>query len=68
VLAERARDRLLDLRQRRERHRVVAAVECGECVRQYDVNQRINMPALPRSSAGLNAGDLWNNNGVLNIV
>jgi hypothetical protein len=31
-------------------------------------NGRINMAALPTSSAGLSAGDLWNNAGVVNIV
>lgn len=31
-------------------------------------NGRINMASLPTSSAGLSAGDLWNNGGVLNIV
>ena len=31
-------------------------------------NGRINMGALPTSSAGLAAGDLWNNSNVINIV
>ncbi len=31
-------------------------------------NTNINMPILPTSSAGLVAGDLWNNAGVINIV
>jgi len=31
-------------------------------------NRRINLQALPTSSAGLSAGDVWNNSGVLNIV
>ena len=31
-------------------------------------NGVINMPNLPTSSAGLVAGDLWNNSGVINIV
>ena len=31
-------------------------------------NGTINMANLPTSSAGLSAGDLWNNSGVLNIV
>lgn len=31
-------------------------------------NGRVNMANLPTSSAGLSAGDLWNNGGVLNIV
>jgi hypothetical protein len=29
---------------------------------------RVNMAGLPTSSAGLVAGDLWNNAGVLSIV
>ncbi len=28
----------------------------------------LNLPSLPTSSAGLSAGDVWNNSGVLNIV
>lgn len=28
----------------------------------------VSLPSLPTSSVGLNAGDLWNNNGVINIV
>lgn len=28
----------------------------------------INMPTLPTSSAGLSAGDLWNNGGVVSVV
>jgi hypothetical protein len=31
-------------------------------------NGVVNMANLPISSAGLSAGDLWNNSGVLNIV
>lgn len=31
-------------------------------------NGQVNMANLPTSSAGLSAGDLWNNGGVLNIV
>jgi hypothetical protein len=31
-------------------------------------NGRVNMSSLPTSSAGLSAGDLWNNAGVINIV
>ena len=31
-------------------------------------NGRINMSSLPTSSAGLSAGDLWNNLGIINIV
>ncbi len=31
-------------------------------------NGRVSMPNLPTSSAGLSAGDIWNNSGVLNIV
>jgi len=31
-------------------------------------NRRINIQGLPTSSAGLVAGDVWNNSGVLNIV
>ncbi len=31
-------------------------------------NGRINMPALPTSSAGLSAGDIWSNLGILTIV
>lgn len=35
---------------------------------KIDRNGVINMPNLPTSSAGLSAGDLWNNSGVVNIV
>ena len=31
-------------------------------------NGRVNMASLPTSSAGLAAGDIWNNSGVLNII
>ena len=31
-------------------------------------NGRLNIASLPTSSAGLSAGDIWNNGGVLNIV
>ncbi|MGL4790318.1 MAG: hypothetical protein ACRCW1_02820, partial [Anaerotignaceae bacterium] len=31
-------------------------------------NGRINMSSLPTSSAGLSAGDLWNDAGTLKIV
>jgi len=33
-----------------------------------DFGQRVNMAGLPTSNVGLNIGDLWNNNGVLNIA
>ena len=41
-----------------------ATIKCFE----IKANGRVLMPNLPTSAAGLSAGDLWNNAGVVNIV
>ena len=35
---------------------------------KLQVSGKVNFASLPTSSAGLSAGDIWNNGGVLNIV
>ena len=40
----------------------------GSTVMQVKTDGKVNMSALPTSSAGLSTGDLWNNSGVINIV
>jgi hypothetical protein len=37
-------------------------------IRSVSGGVRVNINGLPTSSAGLSAGDLWNNGGVINIV